>query len=102
MGRRLKENFYEKYFPKKENPEMPDDIWQTYAIEVWGLNSFNALEGYYRHLVSNHKPDSLIVISKDDAERTCRYLERAQRIIWGLLDETGRIDKFSEWREKHV
>ena len=100
MGRGPKEMLYEKYFPKKENPEMPDDIWQTYAMEVWGLNSFNALETYYRHLASDNKQfkSNLRVISKDDAKMTCRYLERAQIIISCLLEETGRADKFREWR----
>ena len=47
------------------------------------LNTLNSVEGYYRHKKNKNKND----------ENTEIYYRRAQKIIWGLLDELDEKNK---------
>lgn len=69
-------------FPENTS-DMPDRIWETYSSLVWCNNSLNAEAGILRH----HK-----------IEHLANLLERAQFVITTLLEESGRLEEFDEWK----
>lgn len=100
----------EDVVPEKRNDDMTNRNWATYCTMVWCNNSLNSYGGRYRHMTSSdyqgyligeHKEEDLVVISKSEAAMTFELFNRAQRVIWALLEETGRINEFKEWEKKH-
>ena len=71
-------------FPKKENEEMPDRVWETYCCLVWCCNSMNATAGRYKY----------------SDPHAASYMLRAQSVITHLLDETGRLEEFHKWENE--
>ncbi len=88
-----------RYLPSNKSDNMPDDIWETYAILTWGCNSMNAESGLWKRIASH--PDPSKYVTKRDAEHVYILLDRAHYIITALLEESGRLEKYKKWEEEH-
>ena len=89
----------EDIVPKNLNDKMSDRLWATYSAMVWCCNSLNAYGGRFIHMASSKEP---IIISAHEAESVWRYMNRAQEVIMALLDETGRLKEFDEWKKRSL
>lgn len=78
----------------KPNPTltMSDDVWETYEILTGLCKSLNALLGTYRR-----QPQ---IISAQLSYSTAIALEKAQKVITILLEETGRMKEYEEWESR--
>lgn len=74
--------------------DMPNDIYETYCMSVF-CNSMNAVEGSCIRKRIEGVEDGNKVLSW-----AANHLNRAQGIIWFLLEESGRYDRLEKWRKK--
>lgn len=70
----------------EETEEMPDRVRETYNYLVGVCNSLNACWGMLRRRPSRN--DHTIA----------DILEKAQASIMTLLEETGRLDEYEQWK----
>lgn len=74
----------------KKSEIMPDRVWETYDTLVSVCNALNAQAYVFRRDGNRRQQEHLSFL-----------LERAQTTIMELLEETGRLKEYDEWRESH-
>lgn len=76
------------------DPNMPDEVWETYWILVHVNNSLNACEGISNHL-------SMVTDLNRIGDRLSKNFRKAQETILYLLESSGRLERYDKWLQEN-